>query len=227
MSNEAKLERVSVVLLGHFNPSIFQPTWFAAHGLIASDEDKVPKGVTLKVAHPEISDFSTEDFDLQVVQGRFLLGTPDVSFYDSLKDLILGTFKILSHTPVIKMGINRDFHFQMPTEAAWNEVGDRLVPKEDLNRVLKNPGMVNLALHGERSDGRNGLVRVRVEPSTLLSRNGILVGVNDHFEVSDPDNVIGCSELIGIIDDVWTDSLSNAERIAKDLVFGDKNGGQS
>ena len=184
MTNSAKLERAYVVLVGSFNPAIFQPAWFATHNLISSDENKVPSGVTLRIAHPEIVDFATENFQIQVLQHRVSVTTSDVSFYDSLKDLVSGTFKILSHTPIIKMGINREFHFQMPSEAAWNEVGDRLTPKDDWNRVLDKPGMKSVIIQGERTDGRKGFVRVRVGPSNQVIPYGVFLEVNDHFQIA-------------------------------------------
>lgn len=222
MSNSAKLERVSVVLVGSFNPAIFQPSWFAVHDLIASDEKKVPSGVKLGVVHPEIVDFSTENFQIQVLQHRVLLTTTDVSFYDSLRDLLSGTFTILSHTPIVKMGINREFHFQMPNEGEWNAVGDRLAPKDDWKRVLHKPGMKSIIVQGERTDGRLGFLRVRVEPSNLVRPFGVFVEVNDHYEVADPENVQGCKELIDTMVDAWAGSLGEAEHIAKAMIFGIK-----
>ena len=220
MSNIAKLERLTVVFLGSFNPAIFQPAWFAGHDLISSDEKKVPSGVKLGIVHPEVVDFSTENFQIQVVQQRLSVATTDVSFYDSLRDMLSGTFTVLGHTPIVNMGINREFHFQMPNEDEWNAVGDRLAPKDDWKRVLDDPGMKSMIIQGERSDDRLGFVRVRVETSNQVQPNGIFVEVNDHYAVADPEKAQGSRELVDIMLDVWAESLRKARHIAQTVVFG-------
>ncbi|MBN2497432.1 MAG: hypothetical protein JXR96_22765 [Deltaproteobacteria bacterium] len=220
MADSARLERLSVVLVGAFNPAIFQPSWFAVHNLILSDENKIPSGIKLGVVHPQFVDFSTENFQIQVMQQRMWAATGDVSFYDSLRDLMYGTFTLLSHTPIIKMGINREFHFQMPSEDEWNAVGDRLVPKDGWKRVLERPGMESITIQGARTDGRLGFVRVRVEPSRHVQPFGVFVEVNDHYEVTDPETVEGCRELVDTMVDVWSESLERAEQIARTMVLG-------
>lgn len=218
MNCPIKQEQISIVLVGSFNPAIFQPAWFAAHDLIPSDDNMVPD-TKLNVSHPEITDFSTENFQLQVIPQRLVLTTHNTAFYDSLRDLALGTFRILSHTPIAKMGINRAFHFEMPSEEAWNSVGDRLAPKDDWRRALKEPGLVSLTIQGQRPDNYKGHIQVRLEPSAIPKvQNGVFVEVNDHFEVASMENLQGCSELTEILALVWQTSLSQADKIARAVV---------
>jgi hypothetical protein len=33
-----EIDQASLVLLGRFNPAIFQPFWFARHGIVGADE---------------------------------------------------------------------------------------------------------------------------------------------------------------------------------------------
>jgi hypothetical protein len=44
--------------------------------------------------------------------------------------------------------------------------------------------------------------------------------VNDHYEVAIQDKNQGCTELIETLAVVWDDSLRNAEKIARAVVFG-------
>lgn len=222
MSHSPELEQAAVILLGSFNPAIFHPSWFAAHDLIPNDEQRVPKGVKLAIAHTEVTDFSTDDFTLQVQPQRFALRALNASFYESLRDLAFSTFSILHHTPIKKMGLNRNFHFRMPSAESWHEVGDRLAPKEHWTGFLHKPGMKNLTMEGARQDDYEGFIRVLVEPSGEVRPYGIHVGVNDHYEVSDPEESQGCLELIEILKNSWTESLGKAADIAHAIVFSDE-----
>ncbi len=215
MSHSATVEHVNIVLLGSFNPAIYQPSWFAAHGLIPSADDKTPLGTTLNVSHREVTDFKTDEFQLQVVQQRFSIRVNTASFYDGARDLVVGTFKILRHTPITKMGINSEFHFKMPDAKQWNAVGDRLAPKASWGALTK-PGMISCTMQGSRTDERTGYLRVRVEPSSVVP-SGVFVEVNDHFEASAAGGQ-GCDELIEVLGDVWEESLQGAETIATSLL---------
>ena len=67
---------------------------------------------------------------MQVLQQRFVSITTDPRQYGPLRDLAMGIFTILSHTPVSKMGINRHFHFATPSVHAWHTIGHTLAPKD-------------------------------------------------------------------------------------------------
>lgn len=222
--NQSKLERVSVVFLGSFNPAIMHPAWFASHELIQSDENNVPTGVTLHLSHRDITDFKTESFHLQVIPQRFSLTSYDSSFFDSLRDLAVGTFRILNHTPIGKMGINREFHFQLPDEKSYHQLGDRLAPKDDWRNVLDTPRLASLNMQGEREDGYTGFVRVKVEPSSQVGPWGIFVEVNDHYETPDAEAAKGCAELIGLLEQVWNQSIARSEAIAHKMIFNQGTG---
>jgi hypothetical protein len=219
MGKRAEVETASIVLLGSFNPTIFQPAWFARHDLIVSDEEKVPKGIKLNICHPEVTDFASDDFSLQVIQQRLVFQALNASFFAALKDLAIGTFRILKHTPIVKMGLNYECHFCMTDEEEWHKVGHRLAPKESWQKVLTNPGMTSVSMEGKRTDGMKGAIHVRIEPSKIITPYGIRVFVNDHFEVVDPETNQGCGEMMEILDKYWQQSLANSEKIARAVIF--------
>ena len=47
-----KIDGVSIVALGSFNPAIFQPLWFSCNDLIGPEE---AKGADIKVVHKEVT----------------------------------------------------------------------------------------------------------------------------------------------------------------------------
>lgn len=156
-----EIEGVGIVLVGSFNPKIFQPAWFAAENLIRKEE---AQAANIELIHPQVARFSLDWLQLQVTEEQFSATTTQSSFYEPLRDLVLGTFRLLRHTPVRMMGLNRDSHFRMPTEEAWHAFGHRLTPKEPWAGVLKEPGMRSLTMEGLRPDGFQGYIRVRLSP---------------------------------------------------------------
>jgi len=209
-----EIEGVGIVLAGSFNPKIFQPAWFAAENLIREEE---AQAANIQLIHPQVASFSLDWLHLQVTQEQFAVTTTQSSFHETLRDLVLGTFRLLRDTPVRMMGLNRDSHFRMPTEEAWHAFGHRLAPKELWARVLKEPEMRSLTMEGLRPDDLQGYIRVRVEPSTRI-HPGAFININDHYEVKDATTVRGCDEIIDILEREWKRSLDRSAEIVSSLL---------
>ncbi|MEO0250328.1 MAG: hypothetical protein ABIN58_12555 [candidate division WOR-3 bacterium] len=207
-----EIKGFSIVLLGDFNPKIFQPAWFSAQGLIREKEYET---ADIRVVHNEIVDFGLGWCHIQVTRDRFV-AQGDQEPYEALRDLVLGAFKLLSHTPVTKMGINTEAHFRVESEKAWHAFGHLLTPKEIWNEIMSSPGMRSITLEeGQRRDGRKGYIRVTVEPSVRVIP-GVFFRVNDHYEAS--KNLPGCSEMTSILEEAWTASRERSEEMILSLV---------
>jgi len=205
-----EIEGMNIVFRGDFNPKIFQPAWFAAQGLIRNEEADEAK---IEIIHPTIVVFSLDWLQIQIEPNRFYAGTNQSPYYEILKDLVLGTFRILSHTPIKIMGINYDSHFPMDSEDAWHDIGHRVTPKEIWNKVLKKPGLRSLTIQGERPDDHKGRIAVRIEPSNRV-RYGIFININDHYELQDPESVLGCEAIIDMLESEWKASVTRSQQIA-------------
>ena len=118
-----EVEGISVVLVGSFNPALYHPEWFGRMGLIRDDE---VKAANLEVVHNEITSQMIGSIKIQVRSNQFLATTVNAADYEPLRDLVAGTFKSLSHTPIRMLGINFDAHFRMGSVDAWHLVGHRL-----------------------------------------------------------------------------------------------------
>src|SRR5882762_5070374 len=114
-----------------------------------------------------------------------------------MRDLIVGTFNLLQHTPLHKLGINIDMHFRMDSEASWHAFGHRLAPKDLWQDTLKNPGMRSLTMEGQRPDAFRGYIRVQVEPSIKI-HPGVYVRVNDHYEIETLQPGTGSDAMLDI-----------------------------
>src|SRR5688572_7143857 len=131
-------ENATIVMIGSFNPSIFQPRWLGVQQLIRPEEAENAK---IKIIRGEVAHFSTEWFELQVLQNRLQLSCEDPRQYPPLRDLAAALFAILPHTPVTAVGLNRLLHFKMPSSEAWHGLGHLLAPKEHWNSLLGHPGL--------------------------------------------------------------------------------------
>ena len=176
-----ELDGVNVVLLGNFNPRIFQPAWFAHYGLIRIEEAETAENV---VVFPELTTFTAAWLTVQVTSERFQASTADAGHFEALRDLVLGTFRLLEHTPFDKMGINRDMHYKTPDEIRYVNFGHFLVPKQPWEGILIDPRTRSLTVEGFVSRGqRQAKLTVKVEPSTRVE-SGVFISTNEHYEES-------------------------------------------
>jgi hypothetical protein len=210
--DQPDLRGFSIVLLGDFNPKIFQPAWFSAQKLIREMEYET---ADIRVVHSEITDFLLEWCQVTVTRDRFVAqGSQEP--YEIIRDLVVGAFKILTHTPISKFGINTEVHYRVESEDVWHHFGDLLSPKERWSEVINMPGMRSITMEeSKRKDGRKGYIRVTVEPSVRV-HPGVYFKVNDHYE-GNPKDGEGCSEILAILEDVWTSSRDRSDAIIQSL----------
>jgi|SRR3990172_3463060 len=216
-SPKPKVQGHNIVLIGNFNPKIFQPAWFGAEGLLSKQETEK---ANIQIIHPDVVIFSIEELlKLEVTRERFVLSTTQEPYDEVIRDLALGTFRLLRHTPIIKMGINRDMHFQIESEKKWHEIGHKLAPKELWRDILENPGMRTLTMEESkrRDDGLKGYIRVKIEPSNKVYL-GVFFSINDHFETQEPSSTVGSDEIIDILSSSWEKSCKRSKSIIYSLL---------
>jgi len=203
-----------VVCVGSFNPVIFQPEWLVRHGLISAGESEA---ADVRVVSHEVTQFSTELFDVQVTGEQFVAATGRAPSHRMMQDLVIGIFTLLSHTPITRMGLNRDVHFRMPSEDAWHALGNRLLPPEPWQGILESPGMKGVLVEAVRPDERKGAVFIRVEPSVLV-HPGVYVQQNDHFDFG--NDVMDAEAALRTLTEEWSASLERAEAVFGGLLDG-------
>jgi len=97
----------NIVLRGSFNPAIFQPAWLRHQNLISEGQ---LEAVNLQVVSPQVASYQWERTQVQVTPDLFQVTTDGGQIEDVLRDLTVGTFRVLRHTPISMVGINRDGH---------------------------------------------------------------------------------------------------------------------
>lgn len=212
LADQPALQGISIVFLGDFNPKIFQPAWFASENLIRVTE---AEEADIKIINPEIVIFKLEWLEIQVTRDRCSFMTTQDAYFEVVRDLCLSTFRLLRHTPIQKMGINRDLHFKMKSIEEWHAFGHKVAPKKLWANSLKNPGLISLTIEGVREDELKGYIRVKVEPSRRV-HPGIYIQINDHYEID--DSGIGCEKMINNLDSSWKRSFDKSEIIINDIL---------
>jgi len=204
----------NIVLVGSFNPAIFQPAWLAANQLIREDEAEVAE---VKVIHPEVTIFDLKWAHVQVTQDRFSVNTEQEPYFEVIRDLAIGVFRLLEHTPVKALGINTSAHYKVQGEEELNKIGDALVPKKVWDKATNSPGVVKLTVQGSRDDDSRGYTQITVEPSAKV-KYGVSFNLNDHFNVLDEKSTLGCKEMIDTLEGAWKASEERANHIINTIL---------
>jgi hypothetical protein len=207
-------DSASIVMIGSFNPAIFQPRWLGTQQLIRPEEAENAK---ITIVQAEVADFSTEWFQLQVLQNRLSLSSADPRQYSPLRDLAAAIFAILPHTPITAIGLNREFHFQMPSSEAWHGIGHLLAPKEPWGPIMEAPGLRSMTMQGRRKQGGEGILRIKVEPS-LKVEHGLYVGINEEFRSAIGDGSEGAQWVPDRLAEYWDATMRFAEDSAEHLL---------
>ncbi len=192
-------QKVVIVVLGAFNPAIFQPSWFAQEGLVRPEEAEAAQ---LEIVHPEITIFQLDWVRFEATRDRLAVHSLRESHYEASRDLVVGVLDLLRHTPTRVVGINHDYVLECGSRDAFDNLGWALVPAEPWASVLERPGVARLDEQGERTDGHNGYVRVKVEP-IMDGGTRVLVEVNDHYAISDKNSPSTSETIRDLLEAEW------------------------
>jgi len=227
MRIEPEVSQVAVVLLGHFNPAIFQPWWMARHGLIS---DAAAESAQIGVVHPDITAFVIEgQFSFEVQRERLAI-TRTVSPYILVADVISKMFgDLLPHTPVARMGINFMVHFDAGSLAKRDEIGQMLAPPAPWGEWGKlvssgegkmHGGMQSLSMIQRNLDDRPaGHILAKIEPSSRIKgrMSGIYMEINDHYEVPE-EQAQDARAIVTILQERFDRSLANSRKIVDQIM---------
>ncbi len=196
----------TIVLVGSFNPRIFQPEWFVRHGLLQA---KDIEGVNIEIISNDYAIFELPWLKVEVLGDRFMARTEDESKFSPLKDLVVGTFKILEHTPISAIGLNREISFDFLTSENWHRVGHSLAPKLIWEEYVDTPGMMMLLMQSKRTDDKKGSINIKIRPAAKIPF-GVTGDVNDHVDLPEHSDALDACK---IIDASWDQSLEKAEKL--------------
>lgn len=199
----------AIVLTGEFNPAIFHPAWLAQNELVAVEEAETAEDL---ICSNDVSTFVLDDAHFQVERHRFGLTTKDESKAPWIRDLAVGVFTLLEHTPLLALGLNLDIRYSLGSEESWHAVGDKLAPKPCWEGIIEDPGMLSVAVRGNRAGSAADRVDVRVQP-VASPAYGVFVGINQHYDLKTEsrESVFDRNQVaINILNNEWKPFLSYA-----------------
>lgn len=197
-STQAVEQILAVVVVGSFNPAILHPGWFEAQDLLPAAE---ARQADVEIAHPEVAIFTAEWVRVEATRERILFRTTRESHHEALRDLTVGTLSTLAHTPTSALGVNHDTKLKFDGRERYDAFGWRLAPPDNW-KVLERPGMATLIELGQRTDGREGFIRVNIAPLPSEPFNA-MIAINDHFDVSASPMSQSTASVLDILQSDW------------------------
>lgn len=185
-------EQVSIVIVGDFNPRIINPDWLLSNSLISKGDFNT---ISVELINNEFSIFSTRQIKLTITRQKFQVMSLTTSFPEVIRDLVIGIFSILNHTPISQLGINNTAQFKLKSDESRNIIGFKLVKKENWTKLFSNyEGMKTLVITSKRSDDFEGKFNFKIEPSNI-DKDVIITALNSDFIITK-----GCSEIPKILE---------------------------
>lgn len=218
----------SVVVLGAFNPAILTPDWLERNKLIGQDDADVARQDLSFVVSQQVTQFGTEWFALQVFENRFSL-TNKGALTPALKDLAVGIFTLLAHTPVTAVGLNFTGHYKLDGENEYHKIGDVLAPKTIWKRIYpddnQSSGLAELTIliqpcaRGDKPKSADAK-RITVQPSDRFRGHGVFFALNDHHivDADDKEPVTAAERVAKIIDSEWQDRWQESLRVFSEII---------
>lgn len=218
---KVEFDRLVIVCLGGFNPQIFHPSWFSGQGLLREEEaaHAASGEFALEVVHPQVVRFALDWLTLEATTERFTVATEQESAAEWARDLFIGTFQLLSHTPTRIVGVNRRYILSYETRDEFDALGWTVVPKANWEPVLELPGMTQVIIQGARPDDENGYIRAILEPVLDGTFRASLV-VNDHVVYSDENSSASTRRLCETLASAYWREAGSRARAVLDQVIG-------
>lgn len=208
-----QIETLSVVFIGDFNPVIFQPYWLLSKNLIREDEAGNAK---VDIIHNEIVRYELGDWlSFEVTRNRCEFKTAKEPYFDPLKDLACGIFKVLKETPIKSIGINHIFDLSLQTQDKYYKFGSSLTPLNFWKEELNDPRLLQVEIfEKERNDITGASRRIRIVPSDQAISFGVSININNHFELTVKGEK---KDLISLIDNNWDTTFKQSKSIIDNL----------
>lgn len=202
-----QIEARSLVLIGNFNPLIFQPSWLSLKNLIQEEE---AESANIEVIHPEITKFDIGDWlKVEITVNRCSFSTAKEPYFDPMKDLVLSIFQILREIPMSAFGINNTFNLTLQNINNYFKFGKALTPLDIWDENVKEPRLLRLDItEDQRSDSLKRNITIRPSNQKL----GVSVNINNDYEIKN------AASIVDILNKNWDKESSNSRQIVDNLL---------
>lgn len=217
-----------MVVVGRLNPWILQPAWLREHKIISRSEfegSETNKGQS-QLVYSELTQLDFGAIKLLVDMTRFTVTCTEEPL-ERAKDFALGCFRLLSHTPVGLLGLNKTVNVRFSSPLAWHKFGDLIAPKKPWSSLLslssdvgRTGGLRAMIMElSKRPDDLQGYIRVQVDVLTT-GHPDISIQVNDHMSLHADGKEADGGQAARMIDENWQTSMRRADSIVADLLKG-------
>lgn len=213
-SFEQPIVQCAVVVVGSFNPSIFQPDWIERFGILPEQEVKavIEPGATTTlpdkktkvpalIITPDITQIIFPTFELKINRSRFEFSTLRRDVFEKVPEVVIKIFRLLYHTPIQSVGINFNTHLSEDVAEILKGFfqGKFLADESSLNRnsLLEIFGEPYEIWGSFRFKKDEATVTIQVQPS-LIIENAIYLDYNFHRDLQDK----AVSELVDILNPI-------------------------
>lgn len=181
MTFERKLDGANIVVVGDLNPRIFQPEWFRRQELLRDSEVDAAVEAENFVLTEQLTNFEVDWLVIQATRNRLVARAKEPSKFRLLDDLMAGILRLLEHTPVRLLGLNRTLHYQMDSPENWHAVGDALVPKVIWDDILGEVGMRGVQIEAKPRNEMAEHFHLKVQPSKQVVPHGVYFDFNEQY----------------------------------------------
>ena len=83
--------------------------------------------------------------------------------------------------------------------------------------MFKTPGMERIEISSPREDVYKGRLMARCENSKRVSP-GIQISLNDHYEIGEPEEIIGAGGVLNILENQYKFSYEKSQEVVKAIL---------
>ena len=188
-------KQLSIVLIGHFNPKIFHPQWFADHEIISNADLRYIIENRDVLTHKQLSQFSSSWFILEVTESRLHLTTTQEAYFEMLLDFISATFSILHHTPISMLGINLTINQSFTRKEHIEAFEGKYLHLDGFSQIDNEAEPVKVKIRFTTSTVRLG--NTCNFELTKIAKGDYSMNINQHFNMSNNTNGKEFVNLIG------------------------------
>lgn len=208
-----EVRNVSLVVEGAFNPLIVQPDWLLAQGLIDQKDRETVLDSKEMMVTPE---FVAARFPWLVIEvardSVYLSTTRESETPDRVRQLAIGMFSSLPHTPITSINVMYNWHLDVDPDR-WAELIDAVAPPTRFAELL---GQVEFDTLRQQATYEDHRAAITLQPSRL---DGYVAFLQVDSEWPVPEDLAQNAEhALFLLDRYWDDVRSNAQNV-RDALF--------
>lgn len=193
------------VLLGNFQPAIFQPKWLATKGLFSESEAEIAEIFAIS---KNLSIFSVAYIKFECFDNRLVISTPYENRFEVARDLVVGLISLLPDMIVDKLGINfdaqltdsaKEIDFDLSSAVLKDKLAYESRDTEAYELTMRYPPIVKYGAYQQLS----------IKRSEQYVKT-VLVTINNHFDLDQQESP-GFT-LDNVLEN-WDELYSNSKKI--------------